>query len=370
VSTATTWGIHQISFDASAGTTRYLNYANLDTYQYAVHASDAWAVSRCSGALSGAESRSTSVLGEFVGSGGINNVTSTTFNQTTKCSIAGNYSANFNAGYSRTTNSEAINSNGSTSLVNSVTPTNLNQLNNSQSVYVAAGITYSLTQTDTLQGLLTVTGYHYPNRQNLAQLTGIDVNALGLSNNTTQDSFNLTYTRQLQPDLSLVASLGAAGSKDEPFGAEWPSRIQPQYSVSLNWSATPKLSFNATASRSSDVSTSVIANTQLTESATLGMSYQITPKLGFSAGASVSYASSANTPNASSAATQALVNYLTRQDTYSAHAGLSYTVTPFIGANLNYSYSRVVQPGATVATTTNARTNQSTLLFSLNYNPH
>ena len=254
--------------------------------------------------------------------------------------------------------------------MNSVATTNLNQLNNVQSVYVAAGITYSLTQTDSLQGLLTVTGNHYPGRQSLTQLTGIDANALGLTSNTTQDSFILTYTRQFQPNLSFVASLGAVGFKDEPFGVEWPSKIQPQYSVSLNWSATPKLSFTAAASRSADVSTSVIANNQITESVNVGMSYQITPKVAFSASASASYASSASTPNVSSATAQALANYLTRQDTYSARAGLSYTVTPFIGASLNYTYSRVLQPGATVATTIGERTNQSSILFSVNYNPH
>lgn len=133
LATSTTWGIHQISFDASAGTTKYINHANLDTSQYSVHASDNWAADRCAGSLAASAERSSSVLGQFVGYGGINNTTAISVNQSTRCSITGNYSANFNAGYS-----ESMNSNGSTPLVNSVVPTNLNQLNNSQAIFVAA----------------------------------------------------------------------------------------------------------------------------------------------------------------------------------------------------------------------------------------
>ena len=230
LSTSTTWGIHQISFDASAGMTRYINHADLDTYQYAVHGADAWRVSRCSGSLAASESRSESPFGQSVGFGQINNVTSTAFNETTSCSIAGNYSANFNAGYTNT-----INSNGSTSLVTSLTPTSLNRLNNTRAIFVSAGITYSITETDSLQALATITGTHYPGRQNLTQLPLVNPTALGLVADTTQDAFNVTYTRQLQPNVSLIASAGVLGVRDAPFGLEWPSKIEPQYSLSLNW---------------------------------------------------------------------------------------------------------------------------------------
>ena len=367
VATSTTWGIHQISFDASAGMTRYLNHANLDTSQYSVHATDSWAIDRCAGSLAASASRSQSVLGEFVGSGGINNATVTSVNQSTRCSITGNYSANFSAGYT-----ETMNSNGSTPVTNSVVPTSLNQLNNSQAIFVAAGITYTLTQTDSIQGLVSINGTHYPGRQNLSvtQIGVINPNALGLTDNSTQDSFNVTYSRQLQPDLSLVASVGLVGVKDAPFGVELPSKIEPQYSLSLNWSPTPKLSFSAAVSRSAGVSTSVIANTQISESVNLGMNYQVTPKIGFSAGGSTSHSTSANTAAANSALAQAYVNYLTNQETYSAHASLSYTVTPFIGASLTAQYSRTLQPGATQFSGISNRTAQSTLLFSVSYNPH
>ncbi|MGA8716248.1 MAG: outer membrane beta-barrel protein [Roseiarcus sp.] len=367
LATSTTWGIHQISFDASAGTTKYINHANLDTSQYSVHASDNWAVDRCAGSLAASAERSSSVLGQFVGYGGINNTTAISVNQSTRCSITGNYSANFNAGYS-----ESMNSNGSTPLVNSVVPTNLNQLNNSQAIFVAAGISYSLTQTDSIQGLVSINGTHYPGRQNLTvtQVGVINPSALGLTDNSTQDSFNVTYTRQLQPDLSVVASLGVVGVTDAPFGVKLPTKIVPQYSLSLNWSPTAKLSFTAAASRSAGASTSVIANTQISETVNLGMTYQVTPKIGLSVGASTSYATSANNVAANSALAQAYVNYLTNQDTYSAHAGLSYTVTPFIGANLTAQYSRTLQPGATQLSGIGNRTTQSSIMFSVNYNPH
>lgn len=193
---------------------------------------------------------------------------------------------------------------------------------------------------------------------------------MGLTDNSTQDSFNVTYTRQLQPDLSVVASLGVVGVTDAPFGVKLPTKIVPQYSLSLNWSPTAKLSFTAAASRSAGASTSVIANTQISETVNLGMTYQVTPKIGLSVGASTSYATSANNVAANSALAQAYVNYLTNQDTYSAHAGLSYTVTPFIGANLTAQYSRTLQPGATQLSGIGNRTTQSSIIFSVNYNPH
>ena len=100
------------------------------------------------------------------------------------------------------------------------------------------------------------------------------------------------------------------------------------------------------------------------------MSYQITPKIALLGQRVSLICLQRQHAHVSSAIAQAFANYLTHQDTYSARAGLSYTVTPFIGASLNYTYSRMLQPGATVATTIGERTNQSSILFSVNYNPH
>jgi hypothetical protein len=338
-STSANWGGQQFFVDGSYGFTRYLHDVSLNSHQYAIDAGLNWIyTSRCSGTLVGSETLSASPFGQQVASAQINNVTSTTFNGSAKCVISNDYSANLSTGLSRTTNS-----------------TLANQLNDSRTRYVSAGITYSVAETHTINVALTVTGSDFTGR-------GQTANNLGLANAITQDSLNVTYTRIIDPNLLVTVSAGAVGVTNGAFSLAAPSGIVPQYSASVNWAATPKLSMSASVARTVSPPQAVVGNAQITESASLVLNYQISPKMGFSANAATAYSTSTFTQIGGVALQSVAAGALTSQKSYSAGASLSYSITPFIGASLNYQFSRLVQTGSV--------TPQNLVLLNVNYNPY
>src|SRR5208337_4712423 len=135
-----------------------------------------------------------------------------------KCLVSGDYAVTFNSGVTQLTNS-----------------TLANQLNDSRSVFVAAGISYNVTATNSLDLLATITGTDYTDRP-------VALNNLGLANMITQDQVMLTYTRKIGSNLSVTGSIGAVGATNASFTLALPSRILPQYSASAAWAATPKVS--------------------------------------------------------------------------------------------------------------------------------
>jgi long-subunit fatty acid transport protein len=111
-------------------------------------------------------------------------------------------------------------------------------------------------------------------------------------------------------------------------------------------------------SRSASPPTSIISNLQVTESAAAGFSYQWTPKLALSGNIATSYSSSAATP----VGTSSLLSALTQNErTVGGGLALSYAITPFLGSQLSYQYTKSVQ--------SNLTTNTSTILLALNFNP-
>lgn len=359
------WEGQQFFFDASGGLYRYLHEVSLDSIHYSVDAGVNWIyTSRCSGTLVLTEaqtpsnlgptptlgqpaapvvpgqpitSTTVSSLGQQVGSGFINIVKTTSFNETATCHISSDYSAILNSGYETSTNSTAP-----------------NIPNNFQDVFVAAGISYTVTQTNSLQALATYTSTEFPDR-------GILASPIGLAQHTGQLSFNVSYTRQFDTNFSVVASIGAVGinnSGNGLFAFSLPTGFLPQYSFSTTWAATPKLSFYATAAQTVTPPQAIIGNAQLIRSASAGMSYTITPKLSFTGGAAVSDTSGAFT----SSVVSSTVANAGSQRTYSASASLAYAMTPFLGANLSYSYSKTDQAGLI--------TPQSLVTLALNFKPY
>jgi outer membrane receptor protein involved in Fe transport len=130
--------------------------------------------------------------------------------------------------------------------------------------------------------------------------------------------------------------------------------------VSANWTLTPKLSVNASASKSISPPTTVVANAQQSYNAGINLSYQLTPKVALSAGGSVDYSTSSFT----GAAAQALISpfVFNSQNNYSLNAGLNYSMTPFLSAALNASYSERVA--------NHLITPQDIVTVSLNYRPY
>ena len=90
-----------------------------------------------------------------------------------------------------------------------------------------------------------------------------------------------------------------------------------------------------------------------------GVNYQWTPKVSVGASVSTSYSFGALTPEETG---QAFGYFASAQRGYSAAAHLAYAITPFLAANLSYSYYRTLQLYAT--------TNTSMILLAFNFNPH
>jgi hypothetical protein len=334
---STKWYIagEQFFADGSYGFNRYLSHTNLNTTHNSADVGVNWIyTSKCSGRLIASEQTAESEPGQQVSTNVVNNVTTVSFNETATCVVRGNYSAIFNSGTTTSTNTAAA-----------------DKLNNFQSEFIAAGISYTVTDTNSLQVLATVTGTDFNNRPLVSNVTG-------LARNITTDSLKATYTKNIDPSLALTASVGVIGVRDAGFNLGLPSGWEPEYSLSATWSITPKLGLTASLARSVSPPTSFISNLQVSESASLGLTYQLTPKVSLSAATNFAHVSGAFTNTA--------INVPGRsqnENLYSARANVSYAITPFLGASLSYQYSRTVQSGGVVTPT-------SVALMSVNYAPY
>jgi hypothetical protein len=334
---STKWYIagEQFFADGSFGFNRYLNHTNLNTTHNSADVGVNWIyTSKCSGRLIASEQTSESEPGQQVSITAINSLTTVAFNETATCVIRGNYSAIFNSGTTTSTNSAAA-----------------DKLNNFQSEFIAAGMSYTVSDTNSLQVLATITGTDYTNRP-------LIFNGSTLARNITTDSLNATYTKNIEPNLSLVASVGVIGVRDAGFNLALPSGWEPEYSLSVTWSITPKLGLTASVARTVAPPTSIIANLQVSESANLGVTYQLTPKVSLSAGANVGHTSSAFTTTGIN-----VLGQRQNENLYGARASVSYAMTPFLGASLSYQYNRTVQAGGLVTPT-------SVALMTVNYAPY
>jgi hypothetical protein len=305
----------QVFLDATFGVIRYLHEVQSNSTVYSLNAGVNWNVtSRCSGTLATSLSKSPAQLTEQVGTG-INYTTTTALNETGKCAVSNGYSLVFNSGLTTLTNSDAINA-----------------VNNSRTALIAAGIEYA-------KGYSTLTALASNSNANFSNRSGV----LGLATETDFHSFTLNYTRQINPNLSVSGLIGLVGVTSG-FSLGLPKTLLPIYTISGTWTLTPKLSLNASASRSIAPPTTVIANAQQSYSAGMNLSYQLTPKVAISAGGSVDYSTTSFTNN------------------YSLSTGLNYSMTPFLSAGLSASYSERVA--------NHLITPQDVVTVSLNYRPY
>ncbi len=334
------WEGQQFFADGSISLYRYLAIGDLNSLANSFDIGDNWTYgSKCSGKLIASEATSPSQPGQQVGFNVKNSTTTIAFNETGTCLVSGNYAFVLNSGVTDSTNSAS-----------------LDQLNNSQSEFIAAGINYTVSQTNSLQLLATVTGTNYRDRP-------IVLNSQGLFNNITEDQINLTYTKNFSPNLALTASAGVVGTRNGSFSLDPVSGFEPVYSLAATWAATPKLGLTAGVSKSVSPPTSILANLQVTESANLGLTYSLTPKVLFAAGVSTSRSSGAfsGTPNLSALNPTEQV-FASNSDTYSANASMNYAITPFVTANLSYTFTRSVQANLVTPT--------SVVLLALTFNPY
>jgi hypothetical protein len=321
----------QVFLDATFGVIRYLHEVQSNSTVYSLNAGVNWNVtSRCSGTLATSLSKSPAQLTEQVGTG-INYTTTTALNESGKCGVANGYSLLFNSGLTTLTNSDATNA-----------------VNNSRTALIAAGIEYA-------KGYGTLTALASNSNANFSNRSGV----LGLATETDFHSFTLNYTRQINPNLSVSGTIGLVGVTSG-FSLGLPKTLLPIYTISGTWTLTPKLSLNASASRSIAPPTTVIANAQQSYNAGMNLSYQLTPKVAISAGGSVDYSTTSFT--SSTAATGLSAFFFSSQNNYSLSTGLNYSMTPFLSAGLSASYSERVA--------NHQITPQDVVTVSLNYRPY
>jgi hypothetical protein len=340
--TATNFGVstranvsgQQLFLDATFGVIRFLHDVQENSTVYSLNAGVDWTVtSRCSGSLVASLSKSPGQLIEQVGTG-VNFTTTTALNETGRCAISNGYSLLFNTGLTTLTNSD---------------PTNA--LNDARTELISAGVEYS-------KGYSTLTALASISDQNFTARGAAQV-ALGLATETDFHQFTLNYTRQIDPNLSVSGTIGLVGVTTG-FSLGLPKTLLPIYTVSTTWTLTPKLSLNASASKSISPPTTVVANAQQSYNAGMNLNYQLTPKVSLSAGGSIGYSTSSFTASAA----QALISpfLFSSQNTYSLSTGLNYSMTPFLSAALSATYSERVGAGFI--------TPQDIVTVSLNYRPY
>jgi hypothetical protein len=316
---STKWNVagDQLFADVDYGFYRYLKDAALNTAHHSLDAGVNWILtSTCNGRLIASESTVPSQPTQQVAVNQLNTLTNMGFNETAKCGVTGNWGFVFNSGTTTSTNTAAI-----------------DKINDFRNVFAAAGITYTVAETNTLQLLATVTGTDYTSR-------GALINQVGLLTKFTEHQVNLSYSRVINPNLSLIGSIGVVGVSNGNFNLGLPSGWEPQYSFSINWSITPKMALSASVARVVTPPTTLVSNLQLSESATVGLSYQLTPKVTLSTSASASRSSGFG----GGAIAQT-------QNTYSFGANAGYTITPFLTGRLSYQYYRVAYAGGLVTPT-------------------
>ena len=265
----------------------------------------------------------------------VNYSTTTALNETGKCAIANGYSLVFNSGLTTNNNSNPINA-----------------LNNGRTELISAGVEYAKGA-----GTLTRAGKHY--RSELRQSNRGGAAALGLATDTDFHSFTLNYTRQINPNLSVSGEVGLVGVTSG-FSLGLPKTLLPIYTLSANWSLTPRLALFASASRNIAPPTTVIANAEQSYNASLGLTYQLTPK-----GRST-LPVRLGIPRRHSRRRRRrwrsrLFSFNT-QNIYTVNAGMTYAMTPFMTASLNASYNERVANHFITA--------QDVVTVSLSYRPH
>jgi hypothetical protein len=333
LSTKANWYGQQFFFDGTFGLIRYLHDSQFDSNIYSFSPGVNWKLtSRCAGAVTGLFTKSPSALTELVGTG-VNYATTTAVNETGKCAISNGYSVIFNSGVTKTFNSNP-----------------LDALNNANVELISAGIEYAKGPND-LTLLASKSDTNYGNR-------GAAANILGLANTIVFHTFNLTYVRQINGNLSVTGQVGLVGVSNE-FSLALPKTMLPIYSIAGSWQITPKLRLGASASRVVTPPTTVIANAEVAYNTIVSLTYQLTPKVSLSASGTAGYTNIAFTPGLVSTTFTSLSG---NTDYYTANAGVTYAMTPFLSAALTATFSERVA--------NHSLTPQDLITASLNYRPY
>jgi hypothetical protein len=324
----------QLYIDATFGVLRYRRQTDFDSNIYSLSAGDNWRLtSRCAGNLGVVLDKSPATLLTTVVGTGANYATTTSFNETGKCGVSNGFSLVFNSSWTDVTNSNPVDA-----------------LNNSRTTMLAAGIEYA-------KGPSTVTALAN-NSYSIYGGRGAVVNTLGLADVTDFHTFSLGYTRQINPNLSVNGLVGLVGTTSA-FTLGLPRTLLPIYTLGTTWTVTPRMTLNASASKTVAAPTTIIANAETNYVAQASLTYALTPKVAVNASGSIGYSTGAFTP----VVVTSLAPLLTgASNSYSASVGLTYAMTPFLSAALNASYTELV--------INHTITPEDLVTVSLNYRPY
>lgn len=303
-------GQQKISLSGSYGLTRYLTDTVANSNQYNLNAGWDWAfTSRCSGTLATTISKLPSVAEQQIGAG-VNNSKSQSFTETAKCLVWGGFSVVANSGRSSSQNSNALNS-----------------LIDSNSKYIETGVVYDWSALDNSQLLYRHTDRINPNRTSV-------LNAAGLAGEVIEDDFTLSYHRYFSQAIDASATAGLTQIHLLSTGAVGASTtVAPHYALNVNWRPSDKLALQASIARTVGAPTTVLANDQVSDTASLSAYYYWSQKTTFNANLSMGNATRAFLQGASATTLFGNSKYMT------AAVGVSYRMTPFISGNLNYQYT-------------------------------
>ena len=333
------WEGQQFFANGALGMYRYSEAPSLNSMSHSLNVGDRWTYgSKCSGQLIASERTSPAEVGQQVGFNVQNSVTAVALNETAKCVVTGNYALLLNSGLTSSTNSAA-----------------LDKFNDYRSVFIEAGISYSVSETNSLQFLASVTGTDYSNRSSAS-------NDMGLSSNIVEDELDLSYTKNLSPDLAVTASVGLIGARNGSFSLEPAKGFQPIYSAQVSWAATPKLKLTGAFVHNVSPPTSILANLEVSETANFGLTYALTPKVTLAAGVSTTRSSGFGGSSEILAGNSILQQFAQNERVYSANASLNYAITPFVAANVSYTHTSVEQSGFMTPT--------DVVLVALSFSPH
>ena len=307
-------GAQTFFFDATYAPRRYFTDTAINADNYAIDGGvDFNIADRCAGRVIGGVNQYQTPLEQSVGFG-VQDVFSTSFNETARCKVVGHVAALFNSGVSRLEYSggEAFG------------PGALNvALNNYTQQYIATGLEYAVSSLDTLRGIATFTHRDFPNRP--ALLTN------GLAKTTDQQDYQLIYSRIFSAKLDASASVGFSVFS---FPGVADTTTEPNYFFNVNYRPTPKIAASAVISRSSGAPQTAISNLQTSDTQSLSLSYVYSPKL--SVTGLVSHSKSENVGGAA-AVGNSLVAF-SNSDSDAASVILNYRATPLLTATAAYSY--------------------------------
>ncbi len=330
-STKMNLGQQQLFFDGNLGTTKYKSNSLLDKRNHSVTGGLNWVfTSRCAGRLSASSSAVETTFEDMIGTG-TNTASVFALNQTARCRVGSNTSLIFDTGWSSSENSNGASAG-----------------NNSTAKFVRSGLEYTPSSLTTIGANATYTETSYQNRAAAAA-----VGVIGLANRINRTNLQVTLQRQLTQKLSFNGSVGlSAVTTNTAPGTGTGST----YSASLRWAATPKLSLSVSSAHSVASPTTVLANSQTTDSQSISASYALSPKVSVQSGLSRSVTSGSSGGNIQGA--PAFGSGLA----FSFSSSVSYQATPFVSGTASFQN--------TMRSSSGVDTNVKVFMLGLAYRPY